>query len=143
MSILLVYFPHLSLLLSQVYHLAKALAQFGSMNGSTFGYIAAIGSAFLNGSFTSPWKHLGSLQLHPIVFQLYCSCGVFLSSWLAVPLFRYNAIFCESAGRHFVVSPLGVFSGMIFVLANFSSFNAVKHLGKKQSNTHVSNRHSS
>lgn len=92
--------------------------------------LCSIGSAFFNGTFSSPYKKVSHLNLHPMVFQLYSSIGVFLSSWLVVPFLPFNdSITDDEAGQKFAFSSLGLVAGVLFVLANFCSLRAISLLG--------------
>mmetsp|Transcript_21549 Transcript_21549/g.32721 ORF Transcript_21549/g.32721 Transcript_21549/m.32721 type:complete len:368 (+) Transcript_21549:83-1186(+) len=97
-----------------------------------FGLICAVGSALFNGSFTVPFKARRDKNdeserssakaeglVHPIVFTLYVSTGVFLSSWAVAP-------FANEAPK---ISLLGILAGWIFVLGVAASFVAVEFVG--------------
>jgi hypothetical protein len=63
------------------------------------GYIAAVLSAIFNGSFAAVFKtdRVAAANLDPLLFQLYVSCGVFLSSWLVIPFLKYNTDIDENS----------------------------------------------
>jgi len=93
----------------------------------TIGLLCAVGSAFFNGSFTVPFKLRksdndgGSSIVHPIVFTLYVSIGVSLSSWLLIPFLNNttNSLICFPA----------IISGWLFVLGVAASFLAIDYIG--------------
>lgn len=93
--------------------------------------MSAIGSAVFNGSWTGPFKACDHLRVHPSIFTVYASTGVFLSSWLVLPLFQYNDDFFadDGSGTKFDFSPLGTVAGFLFVAAALCVFNAVNNLG--------------
>lgn len=97
------------------------------------GFILAALSAVFNGSFASVFKlpKVAAAGLDPILFQLYVSMGVFLSSFIAIPFFVYNVELTGSAaaGTTFVFEPLGLAAGALFVLAISFSFAAVQYIG--------------
>jgi len=100
------------------------------------GLLAAIGSAVLNGSFIAPKMFItddegNSMTVKPMVFQLYCAVGVFVSSILVIPLCEFNADFGsdDGVGTAFEFSPLGFLAGILFVVAIVFSFLAVESIG--------------
>lgn len=57
----------------------------------TDGFIFIAIAILFNGSFSVPFKITNeNFKLDPIVFQLYCSVGVFLSSWLSQAFLPVN-----------------------------------------------------
>ena len=97
------------------------------------GYIAAVLSAVFNGSFTTPYKlrFVADYKLHPILFMLYVSTGVFLSSWLIIPILPYNdnIIDDDEIGTSFAFTPFGLLAGCLLVIALSSTFLAIAELG--------------
>eukprot|EP00471_Norrisiella_sphaerica_P014249 CAMPEP_0184495232 /NCGR_PEP_ID=MMETSP0113_2-20130426/30731_1 /TAXON_ID=91329 /ORGANISM="Norrisiella sphaerica, Strain BC52" /LENGTH=352 /DNA_ID=CAMNT_0026881329 /DNA_START=1 /DNA_END=1059 /DNA_ORIENTATION=- len=98
------------------------------------GYIVAVLSAVFNGSFPAAFKipMVARCDLHPMLFQLYVSFGVFLSSWLVLPFMEFNGTLTGADGKHTPAFPfpyLGVIAGMIFVLSVVFSFAAIPFIG--------------
>jgi len=101
------------------------------------GIFCAIISAFFNGTFTAPFKRkeMTELGIHPMVFQLYCSVGVFLSSWLVLPFLRYNPDLAGDDGNNgdfgddFAFSFFGFLGGALFVVATSAGFIAIDKIG--------------
>eukprot|EP00591_Stephanopyxis_turris_P002744 CAMPEP_0195522182 /NCGR_PEP_ID=MMETSP0794_2-20130614/20089_1 /TAXON_ID=515487 /ORGANISM="Stephanopyxis turris, Strain CCMP 815" /LENGTH=350 /DNA_ID=CAMNT_0040651873 /DNA_START=15 /DNA_END=1067 /DNA_ORIENTATION=- len=98
------------------------------------GLFCAIGSAVFNGSFSALFKtdNMNELFIHPMVFQLYASIGVFVSSWLVVPFFQFNKDILQEdhvVGDVFKFSPMGAIAGFLFVVAISASFLAVDDIG--------------
>mmetsp|Transcript_16073 Transcript_16073/g.28883 ORF Transcript_16073/g.28883 Transcript_16073/m.28883 type:complete len:348 (+) Transcript_16073:116-1159(+) len=98
------------------------------------GYVVAILSAVFNGSFPVPFKleQVAKCQLHPLLFQLYVSFGVFLSSWLALAFLPYNGSLtgADSANTpDFPFPPLALVAGGLFVLSIVFSFAAIPMIG--------------
>ena len=99
---------------------------------AAIGFCTAILSAIFNGSFASLFKFvkMQNLNIHPMVFMLYVSCGVFLSSWLVVPFFQFNQeVADDDAGTSMTFSGLGFVGGILFVIAIAASFKAVEQIG--------------
>mmetsp|Transcript_24371 Transcript_24371/g.37546 ORF Transcript_24371/g.37546 Transcript_24371/m.37546 type:complete len:349 (+) Transcript_24371:328-1374(+) len=100
---------------------------------STVGLCCAVGSAIFNGSFAALFKtkKMVALNIHPLTFQLYVCCGIFLSSWLVLPFLDKNPSLLqdETVGSTFCFSHHGVLAGFLFVLAVTGSFNAVNEIG--------------
>lgn len=98
-----------------------------------FGFLAALGAAIFNGSFVAPFKtdRIISLRLKPMIFQLYVSMGVFISSLIAIPFLSYNSNITDddNSGTSFQFSWLAMVGGMLFVFATCSSFIAVELIG--------------
>jgi glucose uptake protein GlcU len=92
------------------------------------GFVYAVISAIFNGSFTSPFK---GLDTAPIVFQLYFSIGVFISSLFVLPFLRYNdnILDDDGIGTSFEFTGLGMVAGIICVIAVWASFHAVDRIG--------------
>eukprot|EP00551_Chaetoceros_affinis_P010538 CAMPEP_0203668180 /NCGR_PEP_ID=MMETSP0090-20130426/4873_1 /ASSEMBLY_ACC=CAM_ASM_001088 /TAXON_ID=426623 /ORGANISM="Chaetoceros affinis, Strain CCMP159" /LENGTH=332 /DNA_ID=CAMNT_0050532549 /DNA_START=82 /DNA_END=1077 /DNA_ORIENTATION=+ len=90
------------------------------------GIIYAIASAIFNGSFTTLFKtrRMVDLSIHPIIFQLYVSCGVFLSSWLVIPFVHMNR-----EGGGFFSFCMGLLAGALFIFAVYASFQAIDYIG--------------
>ena len=97
------------------------------------GFALAVASAVFNGTFVAPFKtkRVSDLKLRPIIFQLYVACGVFASSWLALPFLQYNHIVadCPDAGTTLEFSLLGMLGGGLFIVSIVASFNAVELIG--------------
>lgn len=91
------------------------------------GITLAVISAIFNGSFTILFKttHMVNLSINPIIFQLYVSWGVFLSSWFVLPfvLNENKESFLDS------FSAMGIIAGGLFVLAISASFQAIDYVG--------------
>jgi len=98
-----------------------------------FGYILGALSAVFNGSFASIFKteKVAAAKLDPMLFQLYVSAGVFLSSFVVIPFLSYNKELTgkPTAGTALVFEPLGLVAGALFVLAISFSFLAVDCIG--------------
>ena len=79
---------------------------------SALGYLFALLSAVMNGSFVAFAKigSVASCDLHPILFNFYVSLGVFLSCWLALPFLPLVGEPVEIAFTGF-----GVLAGSLFV----------------------------
>jgi len=92
------------------------------------GFLLALSSAMFNGSFMvfSKLPSVRSAEVHPLIFQLYTSIGVFLSSLLTIPfiLHYYDSIFPTAAGFGF-----GLLGGALFVFAVAFSLLAVPLAG--------------
>jgi len=99
------------------------------------GFIAAGLSAIFNGSFAAVFKtqRVASVGLHPFLFQLYVSVGVFLSSMLClVPSFMsFNPGLTGNANAPTTpaFTGYGLIAGALFVLAITFSFDAVDKIG--------------
>ena len=99
------------------------------------GFIAAGLSAIFNGSFAAVFKteRVASVGLHPFLFQLYVSVGVFLSSMLClVPSFMsFNPGLTGDANAPTTpaFTGYGLVAGALFVLAITFSFDAVDKVG--------------
>lgn len=96
---------------------------------SFLGYIAAILSAVFNGSFATPYKFqsVAACNLHPILFMLYVSAGVFMSGWLVVPILQYNdkIVDDDKAATSIEFHYCGFIAGAILVLALSATFQAI------------------
>ena len=91
-------------------------------SASPVGLILAVLSAVFNGSFAGFAKFESAALVHPLVFNLYLSVGVQLSSFFVLPfmpLIHSPPLFC----------PLGVLAGLLFVGASSLSFVAVSYIG--------------
>lgn len=88
------------------------------------GYLFAMGSAVFNGSFVAFMKipSVAKADLHPVLFNAYCSFGVFLSSWLVVPFFGLT-------DAEFGFTWFGFLAGGLFVFAGSFSFIAASAIG--------------
>ena len=99
------------------------------MMNATIGIILATLSGIFNGSFTALFKtpKMTSLSLHPIIFTLYVSLGVVLSSSF---VFVY-LLLTERHERSLVdyVTGMGIIAGGLFVSAISASFLAVESIG--------------
>eukprot|EP00937_MAST-01D_sp_MAST-1D-sp2_P005414 g5414.t1 len=97
------------------------------------GYAAAVISAALNGSFAAFFKleSVARVQLDPLLFQLYVSLGVFLSSLICFAFLGQNPALTGSAdaGTTAIFTPLGLAAGALFVLSITFSFAAVDLIG--------------
>ncbi len=94
------------------------------MSATNLGIVYAITSAIFNGSFTTLFKtrRMVDLSISPIIFQLYVSCGVFVSSWFVVPFIPME----REDGLSFC---MGLIAGALFVFSVFASFQAVDYVG--------------
>lgn len=103
------------------------------METATVGLVCAVLSALFNGSFAALFKtkKMVELDVHPMVFQLHCCCGIFISSWFVLPFLLKNPVLLhdESVGDTFALSGYGIVAGFLFVLAVSGSFNAVHDIG--------------
>lgn len=103
------------------------------MDPTALGFVVAALSAVANGSFAVIFKtkRVASVNLDPILFQFYNTCGVFLSCWLVVPFLYANKEFTqnEAAGIVMTFQPLAMVSGALFVMSTVFSFLAVPLLG--------------
>lgn len=96
--------------------------------GSTTGTLLAIASAFFNGSFSVLFKtkRMVDLSIHPIIFQLYVSWGVFLSSLFVLPFAAYDDKELSFL-QNFSLG--GISAGALLVVAISASFKAIDHIG--------------
>ena len=87
------------------------------------GYLLAVLSSVFNGSFVAFAKleSVACVDLHPILFNFYVTCGVAISSCLAIPYILAHG------GLTFVYE--GAVGGVLFVGASSLSFVAAKNLG--------------
>ena len=95
------------------------------MAGSqALGFVFAIISATMNGSFTSvsKMKRVADADLDPILFNFYVCLGVFASSWLVCP-------FLPLAGAPFSMAAPALIAGATFVFATLFSFLAIPLVG--------------
>lgn len=69
------------------------------------------------------------LKIHPIIFQLYASIGIFISSWLSAVFLPINPDFVSGAGKSLVFAPYGFLGGVIMVLSMTFGFMATKKIG--------------
>mmetsp|Transcript_35746 Transcript_35746/g.106677 ORF Transcript_35746/g.106677 Transcript_35746/m.106677 type:complete len:364 (-) Transcript_35746:137-1228(-) len=109
-----------------------------SSTSPAIGFLCAVLSAFFNGSFTVPFKaassrhHGGNTErarrsegpandeeVHPIVFTLYVSAGVFLSSMIFIAPFLPTVS----------INVPSLLAGFLFVLSVSASFLAVDLIG--------------
>jgi glucose uptake protein GlcU len=88
------------------------------------GFLLAVGAAVCNGSFAAVQKTqpVQRAAPHPIIFNAYVGLGVVFSSVCVMP-------FLSLLGAEIKFNVLGVFSGMLFVLATLFSFLAIPRLG--------------
>jgi hypothetical protein len=88
------------------------------------GYLLAVLSSVFNGSFVAFAKlqSVASVDLHPILFNFYVTCGVAASSCLAIPW-----VLAGHGELRFVYE--GAIGGFLFVGASSLSFVAAKNLG--------------
>ena len=88
------------------------------------GYLLAVLSSVFNGSFVAFAKvqSVASVNLHPILFNFYVTCGVAASSCLAIPW-----VLSGHGELRFVYE--GAIGGFLFVGASSLSFVAAKNLG--------------
>ena len=88
------------------------------------GYLLAVLSSVFNGSFVAFAKlqSVASVDLHPILFNFYVTCGVAASSCLVIPL-----VLARPGELRFVYQ--GAIGGCLFVGASSLSFVAAKNLG--------------
>ena len=86
------------------------------------GLALAVLSAVFNGSFAALSKFKSASLVHPFVFNLYLSFGVFLSSCIVLP-------FMHTLGSPPLFCPLGLLAGLLFVGSTSLSFVAVSHIG--------------
>ena len=102
---------------------AHSLAPAASMSSGT-GFVLAAMSAVLNGSFVvfSKLPSVKRAGVDPLVFQLWTSVGVFLSSLLTMPFFDGDKYPPGAIGW-------GVLAGGLFVCAVAFSFVAVQLVG--------------
>jgi hypothetical protein len=82
------------------------------------GLALAILSAVFNGSFAAFGKLEAASLVHPFIFNVYLSFGVFLSSCIVIP-------FLPALGSPPLVCPLGLLAGLLFVGASSLSFLVV------------------
>jgi hypothetical protein len=88
------------------------------------GYLLAVLSSVFNGSFVAFAKlqSVASVDLHPILFNFYVTCGVAASSCLVIPW-----VLAGTGELRFVYQ--GAIGGCLFVGASSLSFVAAKNLG--------------
>jgi glucose uptake protein GlcU len=101
------------------------------MPSTASGYAYAIFACITNGSFLVPFKFhtIAALKIHPIVFQLYASIGIFISSWVAAAFLPINSDFVNGAGSRLVFVPFGFLGGVIMVLSMTFGFMATRKIG--------------
>ena len=87
------------------------------------GLAIAVVSAIFNGSFVAFAKGKSAGLVHPFVFNLYLSLGVFGSSLAVIP-FALSAPLSPS-----LACPFGLLAGFLFVGASSLSFLATSHVG--------------
>lgn len=95
------------------------------------GYAFAIFACLTNGSFLVPFKlnSIMVLKIPPIIFQLYASIGIFISSWLSAMFLPVNPDFVTGAGKSLVFVPFGFLGGVIMVLSMTFGFMATRKIG--------------
>ena len=95
-----------------------------SSSPAAVGFLLAFASAVCNGSFAA-FQKLPQVQRskpHPIIFNMYVSLGVVVSSLVVIP-------FLPLIGLQIKFNPLGSLAGALFVLATLFSFLAIPYLG--------------
>lgn len=87
-------------------------------------------ATFLNGSFVVPFKiePAKTLQPSPLVFMHYMAGGIFITCWLAQAFLPLNDHVIANGSTTFHFIPLGLLSGVVFLLCMLSSFAAVEHI---------------
>ena len=92
--------------------------------GGPAGFVFAILAAAFNGCWVAFFKipSVAKHQLHPVLFNLYVSVGVFISSWFVVPFFG-------RVGASVAFTWYGFLAGTLFVLAGSFSFIAAGEIG--------------
>ena len=97
------------------------------------GFLAAAISAMFNGSFAAAFKvdRVARVSLSPMLFMLYVSMGVTLSSALFVVLLPLNPTIAHTggAGVALTFTPLGLAAGALFCTATSLSFIAIDKVG--------------
>ena len=83
--------------------------------GGLAGLGLAVLSALFNGSFAAFGKLEAASLVHPFVFNVYLSVGVFLSSCVFIPMLSSLPYIC----------PLGLLAGLLLVGATSFSFLAI------------------
>jgi hypothetical protein len=83
------------------------------------GWLPVVVAAIAWGTFAMPYKAPAVMAagVHPLVFQTYKTLWVFVSSFLSL-------LWCP-----LVVSPLGLLSGLAWVLGGLSAIVSVRHVG--------------
>eukprot|EP01040_Poterioochromonas_malhamensis_P001074 gene1074-1139_t len=101
------------------------------MTSSGVGYVYAIVACLTNGSFLVPFKFhkIAVLKIPPVVFQLYASIGIFLSSWISAAFLPINPDFVNGAGKSLEFVPYGFLGGVIMVLSMTLGFMATRKIG--------------
>jgi glucose uptake protein GlcU len=103
------------------------------MGIAAVGYAAGGLAAFFNGTYAVPFKTkaVKDAKLHPIYFQLYVSTGVSFACLLFAAFLSENQDFMldSRAGRTFVIVPLAVLSGVLFVTSIVPAFYAIPRIG--------------
>ena len=87
------------------------------------GLAVAVLSAVFNGSFAAFSKFKSAQLVHPLIFNLYLSFGVFASSCVAIPVAKLVPLSAP------LICPLGFLAGLLFVGASSLSFVATKYVG--------------
>jgi len=89
------------------------------MSDQIYGYLAVLGAIFFFGSIgvMIKSKKLAEAKVDPIVFQLYYSLAIFISSWLVL---TYNS---------FVFTYWGIVGAALWVPASILSIFAIKYAG--------------
>jgi glucose uptake protein GlcU len=103
------------------------------MSVAAVGYAAGGLAAFFNGTYAVPFKTkaVKDAKLHPIYFQLYVSTGVSFACLLFAAFLSENQDFMldSRAGGEFVIVPLAVLSGVLFVTSIVPAFYAIPRIG--------------
>lgn len=97
---------------------------------SAIGFIFIAIAIFFNGTFIVPYKHiLREIPLNPLVFNLYLSFGIFLSSWILQLFLPLNHLIVSGADNSFSFPALGLVSGLLIILAIGANIIAVECVG--------------
>ena len=95
------------------------------------GFVFAVIAAICNGSFLVPFKikEVTDLKTEPLMFQLYASVGIFISSWILVAFISFNPQYVSGTSTKFVFDPLAMLAGCLVVLSMSFSFFATRKIG--------------
>ena len=86
--------------------------------GDSCGFVTALVGAISYGSFGVPVKATLDVDVHPLVLQTYKSCVVFVTCWFVVLL-----------GEAPKFTPLGLLSGLLWVLGGTGGIYAIRQAG--------------
>lgn len=114
------------------------------------GFIFLFVAIFFNGTFIVPYKQIlnkvrsvlcfslvrlsatilfAQIALNPLVFSVYLSVGIFLTSWMLQIFLPLNSLILSEASDKFAFPPMGLLSGMLLMMAIGANMIGVEILG--------------